>query len=292
MNIGLIGLGKMGLGFAERLIDAGYTVYGYDTAVESQNSFAAQGGKSVPLGELPAHTQIIIILLPAGAAVADAIQQLQKNATANTIIIDAGNSHFSDSVKHYEELKKNSIQFLDCGTSGGILGAETGYSLTIGGDKKTFDACKNMFEALAQPEGYVHVGPAGAGHYVKMVHNGIEYGLLEAYAEGFNLLKHGDYKELDLAAIAHTWNHGAIISSQLLALSEYAFTQKGLEENSGVVAESGTARWTIENAEKHAIAVPVIKDALQVRLDSQKGKISFATQYIALMRHLFGGHKL
>ena len=159
MNIGLIGLGKMGLGFAERLIDAGYTVYGYDTAVESQNSFAAQGGKSVPLGELPAHTQIIIILLPAGAAVADAIQQLQKNATANTIIIDAGNSHFSDSVKHYEELKKNSIQFLDCGTSGGILGAETGYSLTIGGDKKTFDACKICLKPLHNLKGMCMLAP-------------------------------------------------------------------------------------------------------------------------------------
>jgi 6-phosphogluconate dehydrogenase len=292
MKIGIVGLGKMGLGFTERLIQAGYTVFGYDALLESQNVFATQGGKAVPLEELPKHAKIIIILVPAGKAVSDVIGVLQKNADAQTVIIDAGNSHFTDSVNHYELLKKNNIQFLDCGTSGGILGAETGYSLTVGGDTQAFDACKKVFAALAQLEGYLHVGPAGAGHYVKMVHNGIEYGLLEAYAEGFNLLKHGDYKDLNLTEIAHTWNHGAIISSQLLALSEYALMEKNLEHTSGIIAESGTARWTLENAAKHNIAVPVIKDALQVRLESQKGKVSFATRYIALMRHLFGGHKL
>ncbi len=292
MNIGIVGLGKMGLGFSVRLAHAGYTLYGYDSNTESQNAFAALGGKAVPLQELPKHADTIIILVPAGKAVSDAIENLQKNAHAHTIIIDAGNSHFSDSVKHYEQLKKNNIQFLDCGTSGGILGAEAGYNLTIGGDKDIFERCKEIFSALAQESGFVHVGTAGAGHYVKMVHNGIEYGLLEAYAEGFNLLKHGDYKDLDVAAIAHTWNHGAIISSQLLAISEYALMQKNLEHTSGVIAESGTARWTIENAEKNNIPVPVIKDSLHVRLESQKGKVSFATRYIALMRHLFGGHKI
>jgi len=292
MKIGIVGLGKMGLGFTERLSQAGYTLFGYDSSLESQNAFAAQGGKAVPLEELPKHAKIIIILVPAGQAVADVIGVLQKNADAQTVIIDAGNSHFSDSVKHYQELKKNGIGFLDCGTSGGILGAETGYSLTIGGDKETFELCKPVFATLAQENGYLHVGPAGSGHYVKMVHNGIEYGLLEAYAEGFNLLKHGDYKNLNLTEIAHTWNHGAIISSQLLALSEYAFNLKEIDNNSGIIAESGTARWTIENAEKHDIPVPVIKDALNVRLESQQGKVSFATKYIALMRHLFGGHKL
>jgi 6-phosphogluconate dehydrogenase len=292
MNIGIIGLGKMGLGFTARLVHAGFVVYGYDAAMESQNNFAALGGKAVPLEQLPAHAHIIIILVPAGTAVTQVIETLQKNSTAQTVIIDAGNSHFTDSVKHYEALKTVGIQFLDCGTSGGILGAESGYSLTIGGDKKTFELCKTVFAALAQENGYMHVGLPGAGHYVKMVHNGIEYGLLQAYAEGFNLLHNGDYKELDLAAIAHTWNHGAIISSQLLAISEYALMQKNLEHNPGIVAETGTARWAIENAEKNNISVPVIKDALQVRLESQNGKVSFATKYIALMRHLFGGHKL
>ncbi|MBY0109645.1 MAG: NADP-dependent phosphogluconate dehydrogenase [Candidatus Babeliaceae bacterium] len=292
MKIGIVGLGKMGLGFTQRLLNAGYTVYGYDTQLQSQNFFAAQGGKAVPLDELPTHTHIIIVLVPAGTAVSDVIEALKKHAHHHTVIIDAGNSHFSDSVKHYEELRKSAIQFLDCGTSGGILGAETGYSLTIGGDKKTFTLCKPVFAALAQENGYVHVGPAGAGHYVKMVHNSIEYGLLEAYAEGFNLLKHGDYKDLNLSEIAHIWNQGAIISSQLLALSEYALMEKNLEKTSGIVAETETVRWSIENAQKHAISIPVIKDALQVRLESQKGSVSFATKYISLMRHLFGGHKL
>lgn len=292
MKIGIVGLGKMGLGFTQRLVKAGFTLFGYDSVLESQNAFAVLGGKAVPLEELPNHAKIIIILVPAGQAVTDVILILKKNAGSQTAIIDAGNSHFSHSVKQYHELKKIGIQFLDCGTSGGILGAETGYSLTVGGDTQAFDACKKVFAALAQPEGYLHVGPAGSGHYVKMVHNGIEYGLLEAYAEGFNLLKHGDYKDLNLTEIAHAWNHGAIISSQLLALSEYAFNLKEMDNSSGIIAESGTARWTIENAEKHALPVPVIKDALNVRIESQKGKISFATKYIALMRHLFGGHKL
>ncbi len=292
MKIGIIGLGKMGLGFTQRLLNARYTVYGYDTQLESQNIFAAQGGKALPLDELPKHVNVIIVLVPAGTPVSNVIEVLKKNADRETIIIDAGNSHFTDSIKHYEELKKYTIEFLDCGTSGGVLGAETGYSLTIGGDKKTFTLCKPIFDALAQENGYMYVGPAGAGHYVKMVHNSIEYGLLEAYAEGFNLLKHGEYKNLNLSEIAHTWNHGAIISSQLLALSEYALLEKNLEQTSGIVAETGTVRWSIENAGKHSISIPVIKDALQVRLESQKGNVSFATKYIALMRHLFGGHKL
>lgn len=291
MKIGIVGLGKMGLGFTKRLKDAGFVVYGYDPDVKAQNAFAAHGGIITTLEELPDHTEIIIILVPAGRPVDDVITTVQKNARAAHIIIDAGNSNFKESITHHKRLKEHAVQFLDCGTSGGILGQETGYSLTIGGDKATFELCRPIFEALAHEHGYLHVGPAGSGHYVKMVHNAIEYGLLEAYAEGFNLLKNGEYTDLDLAPIAHVWNHGTIIASQLLALSEYALTQN-LEKNSGIIHETGTARWAIEHAQQHSIPVPVIKDALQVRLDSQQGNVNFATRYIALMRHIFGGHSV
>lgn len=292
MKIGIVGLGTMGKGFAARLQKSDYTLYGYDSNEQMQERFTILGGVMKPLDELATYVDIIIILVPAGKAVADVIAQLTPTLNSKKIIIDAGNSYFKDSIFHAQQLKKRGVDFLDMGTSGGILGVSEGYSLTIGGEQSAFRQCEPLFMALAQENGYLYTGASGSGHYIKMVHNGIEYGILESYAEGFNLLKNGRFRDLDLAAIARTWNHGAIISSQLLKLSEAALADKALKTQSGIIEESGTARWTIEDAKNYDIPVPVIKEALKVRHESQNGKTSFATRYIEKMRSLFGGHRL
>ena len=190
-----------------------------------------------------------------------------------------------------QRLQEKEIFFLDCGTSGGLRGKEIGFSLMIGGDVGTYQGLKPLFEAIAAKDGYAHMGPSGAGHYVKMVHNGIEYGLLEAYAEGFNLLKNGAYKELDLEKIAQVWRHGSVIRSWLLDLADNVFEHdQKFDEVVGAIQEGGTGRWAVKEADKQNIPVPVIKEALKVRERSREGDQHYATKFIALVRNQFGGH--
>ena len=220
------------------------------------------------------------------------LEQLLLYLKPKDIIIDGGNSHFNDTVRRAEMLKLSHISFIDCGTSGGIHGKKDGFSLMIGGDKKIFLQLESIFKALAAPQGYAYMGSSGSGHYVKMVHNGIEYALMQAYAEGFELLKKGTYgKELDLAAISEIWSHGAVIRSWLLTLLHTILVKdQDLVRVSGRVDDSGTGRWTVEEAHAHNIAVQLIQDALSIREQSRINGGTYATKLVALLRQQFGGH--
>jgi len=292
MNIGVIGLGKMGSAIALRLVRGGFTVIGYDLQVQVQihNELASHFTQVNLIEEVAVQATIIWLMVPAGV-VDTVITELTPCLNKNSIIIDGGNSHFKDSVRRYQTLKKLDLNFLDCGVSGGILGGDTGFSLMIGGDKSIFEQCKTLFEAVAAVHGYAYCGPSGAGHYVKMVHNGIEYALLESYAEGFELLHAGEYKNLDLEKISNIWMHDAIIRSFILSLCENIFKKdQKLDTISGVVDESGTARWAVEEAARHNISVNLIKEALQIRQESHRTGGTYATKLVALLRNAFGGH--
>jgi 6-phosphogluconate dehydrogenase len=330
MIIGLVGLGRMGQAIAARLLASGIDVIGYDRylkqapdlSIHEQKDFQAQcafcadfthGGQprcaqpensadaraqergtfrlESNLGAVAREARIIWLMVPAGNIVDEVIAQLMPHLQEEDIVIDGGNSFFQDSIRRFNLLKEHAIQFIDCGTSGGLHGRCLGFSLMIGGDPKAYNRCEQAFRAVAAPNGYAHVGPAGAGHYVKMVHNGIEYGLLQAYAEGFQILKEGHYKELDLARISALWNHGSIIRSWILQLACEVFTQdQELKDIYGAVAEGGTGLWTVQEANRHGIPAELIKQALTIRAQSRQTGGNYATKVVALLRHAFGGH--
>jgi 6-phosphogluconate dehydrogenase len=212
---------------------------------------------------------------------------------AEDIIIDGGNSKFSDSMRRAQELVKENIYFIDCGTSGGIHGSENGFCLMIGGDKTAYDRIEPLSKVIATPGGYAYCGPSGAGHYVKMIHNGIEYGILQAYAEGFHLLKDGAFKNehLNLEKIASVWNHGSVIRSWILELVQDIMKEDPtLEDIKGTVASTGMGLWTVEEAHQSKIPVPVIEESLNVRKWSEKTGGNYATKVVAMLRNKFGGH--
>ncbi len=290
MKIGIIGLGKMGSLIAKRLIQANCTIIGYDPAITL--SVSEQILQVSTIAELAHQVELIWIMVPAGKPVDDVIAALMPHLHAYTIVIDGGNSHFTDTVTRAEKLQQNSFHLLDCGTSGGIH-AQQGLSLMVGGNKEAFVRAEPIFKALATPQGYAYVGPSGAGHYVKMIHNGIEYALLESYAEGFHLLHNGHYKHLDLATISNIWCHGAVIRSWLLELMhEILKKDQSFTHISGKVAETGMGQWVADEAEKLKIPAPALKAALQVRLESRVTGGNYATKLIALLRQAFGGHSL
>ena len=207
------------------------------------------------------------------------------------IIVDGGNSHFTDSVRRAKELETLSVSFLDCGVSGGIHGRETGFSIMIGGDHAAFLNLERVFSTLAAPHGYAYLGPSGAGHYVKMVHNGIEYALLESYAEGFSLLKNGSYPQLDLEKIASVWDNGAVIRSWILELAQNIFAHdQELKNVSGEIASNGTGIWTVQEAHEKKVPVPLIEDSVKIREWSVRTGGNYATKIVALLRNQFGGH--
>ncbi len=294
MKFGVVGLGRMGNAIAYRARNAGYDVYGFDLDETSRAAAADIGVRSDDsLQAIAGHADVIWLMVPAGKAVDSVLEQLVPCLRQGALIVDGGNSHYVDSVRRAAQLRQSGVSFLDCGTSGGLHGREIGFSLMVGGDRAAYDTLVPLLHALAAPGGCGYVGPSGAGHYVKMVHNGIEYGLMQAYAEGFQLLKEGSYKDnnLDLAAISGIWNHGAIIRSWLLELSHTIFEHdQQLSSVSGVIQESGTGRWTVEDAHKNNIPVPVIEQALNVRADSRKTGGNYATKVVALLRNAFGGH--
>jgi 6-phosphogluconate dehydrogenase len=290
MTIGLVGLGKMGNALAQRLVQAGNIVYGFDPhATDIYKDIK----KVSSLAEMATHTHIFWLMVPAGKPVDDVIAALLPSLNPNDIIIDGGNSFFKDSIRRAENLEKNNINFIDCGTSGGIHGQEHGFSLMIGGKQEIFEKLRPLFSAIAAPQGFDYFGSAGAGHYVKMVHNGVEYALLQAYGEGFHVLRSGHYKNLDLHAIARVWSHGAVVRSWLTELLQDTFAHdQELKNISGYIEENKTGRWTLQEAQKHNIPTPTIEKALEVREWSRKTGGNFATKVVAMLRNAFGGHNV
>jgi 6-phosphogluconate dehydrogenase len=296
MKIGLIGLGRMGHAIAWRLIKGGHEVWGFDGDANTLKTACVDGVKPASsIKNLANNVNIFWLMVPAGDPVDTVINELVKytKPSSATVIIDGGNSNFKDSVRRYQALKSPNIDFLDCGTSGGLHGKEIGFSLMVGGDKAVFENLDPIFKSIAASGGYAYMGPAGAGHYVKMIHNGIEYALLQSYAEGFQLLKEGRYKDLDLEKISDVWNHGSIIRSWILELAHDVFAHdQNLTEISGKIGENKTGQWTLDEAKEQNIPVDLIERSLQIRATSRKTGGNYATKIVAMLRNRFGGHPL
>jgi 6-phosphogluconate dehydrogenase len=320
MQLGMVGLGRMGGNIVQRLLGNGHSCVVYDKSAEAVAALAGKGATaSASLADLAAKLtapRIVWLMLPAGRVTEDAVNELGSALQPGDIVIDGGNAFYKDDVRRARALKDKGIDYVDVGTSGGIWGLERGYCLMIGGDKRTVDHLDPIFAALApgygniartagrdgrdpRPErGYMHCGPCGAGHFVKMVHNGIEYGLMQAYAEGFNILKSAvangrpqdERYDLELADIAEVWRRGSVISSWLLDLTAIALAEDPkLDDFSGVVADSGEGRWTVMAALEEAVPATVLSAALYERFRSRE-EHSFADRLLSAMRKGFGGH--
>ncbi len=286
MKIGLVGLGRMGAGIAERLRRAGHEVVGYD-----RNAAVSQVGSLEELVEALAPPRVVWIMVPAGDATEGTLRELAGLVSAGDILIEGGNSYYKDSMRRASELNERGIKLLDIGTSGGIWGLEVGFCLMVGGRRAAFDTVEPLLKALAPEGGYGYVGPSGAGHFVKMVHNGIEYGMLQAYAEGFDLLQAAEFG-IDLHQVAALWNHGSVVRSWLLELAERAFEKDpALEQLRGYVDDSGEGRWTVLDAVERGVAADVIAHALFRRFTSREEN-SFSMRVIAALRNEFGGHPI
>ena len=294
MRLGMIGLGRMGGNMTRRLLGAKHDVVAFDRSADAVKELAGLGAISATsLADVCAKLsapRIVWIMVPAGKPVDDTIAQLLPHLTNGDIIIDGGNSNFHDTVRRGAELRTKGIEFVDSGTSGGVWGLENGYCLMVGGDDKAVLVCEPIFKALAPQDGYAHVGPTGSGHYVKMVHNGIEYGLLQAYAEGFEILHASKEFDIDLHQVAAVWNHGSVVRSWINELAESAFSRDAsLKDLRGYVDDSGEGRWTVQEAIDLDVPAPVITLSLLTRLRSRQSE-SFGAKVIAALRHEFGGH--
>ena len=293
MQLAMIGLGRMGANMVRRLVQGGHELIVYDLSAEGIKVVAAKGVRAAKdladLAQQLAPRRVVWVMVPAGA-VEDTIEQLAPHLSKGDIIIDGGNSNFRDSLRRAEALQKQGIEFVDVGTSGGVWGLTNGYCLMIGASPAAFQHCEPIFRTLAPPEGYAHVGPCGAGHYVKMVHNGIEYGLLQAYAEGYEILHASQDFKLPLGQIAKLWNHGSVVRSWLNELAERAFSRDDqLAAIRGYVDDSGEGRWTVAEAMRLDVPAPVITLSLLARFRSRQEE-SFGAKVIAALRHEFGGH--
>lgn len=294
MKIGFIGLGRMGMNMVRRLLDDGHEIVAYartDTTVKKAEEKGAQGAASLQdLVKALEKPRIVWLMVPAGKATEDTINKITPLLEEGDTLIDGGNSFYRDSMRRAGELGKNNISFLDVGTSGGIWGLTTGYCMMIGGEKEAFSAVEPVLKTLAPEDGYAYVGPHGSGHYVKMVHNGIEYAMLQAYAEGFEIMSAKEEFRLDLHKIAALWNHGSVIRSWLLELAENAFeSDPGLDSIRGYVEDSGEGRWTVAEAIEEDVPAPVITLSLLERFRSRQDE-SFSAKVIAALRNEFGGH--
>ena len=295
MQIAMIGLGRMGGNMTERLLRKGHSVVAFDRTPEVAAKYQKLGatGCSDLRAVVDALTapRVIWIMVPAGDPVDQTIATLTPKLSKGDIIIDGGNSNFHDSIRRGRELASSGIEFIDAGTSGGIWGLENGYCLMVGGNDAAVAHCEPIFRALAPDDGYAHVGPTGAGHYVKMVHNGIEYGLLQAYAEGYEILHASKtFPSLDLDQIANVWQHGSVVRSWLNELAAAAFARDAsLSAIKGWVADSGEGRWTVQEAIDLDVPAPVITLSLQARFRSRQTD-SFGAKVIAALRNEFGGH--
>ncbi|MBW8746348.1 MAG: decarboxylating 6-phosphogluconate dehydrogenase [Acidobacteria bacterium] len=297
MEIGLIGLGKMGGNMAERLRLAGHKVVGFDFNPQATAKLTATGSVGVnSLEDLAANLttgkRAIWIMVPAGDPVDETIAKLKPLMKQGDIFIDGGNSNYKDTIRRHDELKPQGFDFVDVGTSGGVWGLQEGYSLMIGGDEAPVKYLSPIFEALAPApdKGWGHVGPTGSGHFTKMVHNGIEYGMMQAFAEGFAILKAKESLNLDLAQISEIWRHGSVVRSWLLDLTAEALKENpNLEGLAAYVPDSGEGRWTVFEAIDLNISAPVITEALIRRLRSREDN-NYTDRALSIMRNAFGGH--
>ena len=294
MRIGMIGLGKMGANMTERLMAGGHEVVAFDLNAAARDAVAAKG--AVPAASLKefvdqlAAPRAAWVMVPAGEATNSTIDELATHFEEGDVIIDGGNSNYQEAKAIEARLATKGIGFVDAGTSGGVWGLTEGYCLMVGGTDEAVGVVEPALLTLAPKDGYAHVGPAGAGHFVKMVHNGIEYGIMQAYAEGFEIMGAADEFDLDLHEIASIWRYGSVVRSWLLDLAERALRPgAGFDEIKGVVADSGEGRWTAEEAIARGVPAPVITSALFTRFASQE-KDSFQLKMLSALRNQFGGH--
>jgi 6-phosphogluconate dehydrogenase len=294
MRIGFIGLGRMGGNMVRRLVRDGHEVVVYNRTPEKTTEIAGEGATpSYSIAELVTKLEpprAVWVMVPAGDATEAQIAELLDHLEPGDTIIDGGNTNFHDDVRRHADLAAKGIHYVDAGTSGGIWGLQVGYCLMVGGDTEAVSALEPIFLSLAPKDGYLHIGGPGAGHYVKMVHNGIEYGLMQAYAEGFEIMHASDY-DLDLAAISELWMQGSVVRSWLLELAGRAFRANGpdLEHLKGFVADSGEGRWTVQEAIDHDVPAPVITFSLLTRFRSRQDD-SYGAKVLAALRNEFGGH--
>ncbi|TMD63517.1 MAG: decarboxylating 6-phosphogluconate dehydrogenase [Chloroflexi bacterium] len=293
MQVGMIGLGRMGSGMTMRLLQGGHQVTVYDRSADAVTALAGHGATGAAsledLGQKLKAPRIFWLMIPAGAPVDDTIQRLQDTVAPGDIIIDGGNSNYKDSIRRAEDLVTKQIEFLDVGVSGGIWGLKVGFCLMVGGNQAVFKQAEPIFKTLAPPDGYAYAGPTGAGHYSKMVHNGIEYSMLQGYAEGFEILKAAPFG-FDLAQLARLWNHGSVIRSWILELAQSAFERDPeLAHLRGWVEDSGEGRWTLQEAIDHAVPAPALAMSLFMRFRSRQDD-SFSAKVLAALRNEFGGH--
>ncbi|WP_049921831.1 phosphogluconate dehydrogenase (NAD(+)-dependent, decarboxylating) [Halopiger djelfimassiliensis] len=295
MQLGVIGLGRMGQIVVDRVLDAGHDVVAFDLEPEAVATAADAGAEpadSIP--DLVARLdgpKRIWLMVPAGEAVDAALEELESHLDADDIVVDGGNSYFEDSVRRAQSCP---AAYLDCGTSGGPAGAELGFSLMIGGPERAYDELTPIFDAVATgPDGHEHMGPAGSGHYVKMVHNGVEYALMQAYGEGFELLHEGRY-DLDLEDVASVWNNGAVIRSWLLELCEEAFREEGtdLGDVADRVEGGSTGTWTVQEALEQEVPLPLIYTSLSERFGSRAENGRFSRRLANRLRYGFGRHEI
>jgi 6-phosphogluconate dehydrogenase len=295
MQIGFVGLGRMGGNMVHRLIrDGGHQVIAFDPSEQARATAAGVGAQTAgSLEELVAALTVpraVWVMVPSGRITEETIAALVGLLSTGDVIVDGGNSRFTDTIERARKASPRGIQLVDAGTSGGIWGLEVGYCLMIGGEAEAVDRLRPIFATLAPPDGFLHVGPSGSGHYTKMVHNGIEYSLLQSYAEGFDILNSSQY-ELDLRAIAHLWNQGSVVRSWLLELAERAFANDpALAGVRGYVEDSGEGRWTLQQAIELSVPAPALAASLFARFDSRRGEDSFSDKIIAALRNEFGGH--
>ena len=294
MQIGMIGLGRMGGNMSRRLVQAGHEVVGYGRSTENLARAKAAGVSTVTsateLVKRLKPPRAVWLMIPHGKPTEDTVDLLLGSLAAGDIIVDGGNSHFPDSARLAERCAAKGVHFLDVGVSGGVWGLEIGYCLMIGGPKPAFERLEAVFQALAPKDGYAYLGASGAGHFVKMVHNAIEYAMLQALGEGFECLQRSEYG-IDLERVAKLWQQGSVVRSWLLDLLTRALREEGndLEHIAGYVEDSGMGRWSIAYAVEHAIPIPVITQSLYERFASRQTE-SFSAKVIAALRNQFGGH--
>jgi 6-phosphogluconate dehydrogenase len=295
MELAIIGLGRMGMNMARRLLKGDHQVIAYNRTPKKTDEIVKEGAiGAYSLSELVeklSPPRVVWLMLPAGPIIDNHLEQLKDLLSHGDMVIDGGNTHYKDDIRRAEMLAEKGIEFVDAGVSGGIWGLKVGYCTMVGGRKANFEYLEPILKTLAPQDGYLYCGPTGAGHFVKMVHNGIEYGMMQAYGEGFEILEASPYAEsLNYAEVAHLWNQGSVIRSWLLELAEEAFKKDGkLSDIRGYVEDSGEGRWTVQQAIETAVPAPVIALSLLQRFRSRK-EDTFSDKVLAALRREFGGH--